>query len=752
MTTKTDPKNEPTKGEATAEKLPAKHKVERERQQFRALIIGNPNYFGNLKVSPFQPVLNIQSNTTYEEIGCVGFQPQFNRLEAVVYIKQELGYGGDVCSNGTPEYVRFYLSFDNGATWQDQGMASFTAYDIPGQKPLEYDVTLQIDPAQKFCFTENLPKVRAILSWNNPPPPNTPDFTPVYGNVEEAYIQIDPFKLIIVGDLFKAAQVKLPQNFEAVLDLTQPLAAAKPKVLNLTELQALYKDRGVPEHRFLFAEVQKLMAQPGLTESLMIPGFTGLLPELGVDFADLIGTLLQTDGDTRYEELKCVGLNPDLDTLVGVLTVKLPNGYSGDLCSAGSQEYVAFWVDWGDGAGWTYVGTTSVNVHDISSIPPEGLQYSVFLPVDLTCRHQPCQKGAKTAKVRAILSWEVPPPPANPNYVPTWGNREETLIHIKPGPICDPDDHTPYMDTVGNVAVCDINQATGLATGSGIIAAFTANESPFGGSVTITGFILNPPNVMAGAAPFKYKVSVRELPGGSWQPLSNDFKITVTEQFGAGSPVQYNDTQSIDPADGYYIYREQLYPNAWRLVAGRVLAKWVTGAPMIGLWEIKLEAKLPDGTILPVGVISCPDGSTRSAVKVRLDEVAPTANIQITGFSRGGGPVQPAVECSTFQVDDVIYGTYVVSDQHFNRLTLTVEPTGPASGATISPPSKAYPIVPTTGEMGTWSLDTSGMQPCGYIVRLWVEDRTIVNSGFIGWENHDSIGFCLETAPEEPEG
>ena len=29
--------------------------------------------------------------------------------------KQPFGYGGDICSSGTPEYVRFYLSFDNGA-------------------------------------------------------------------------------------------------------------------------------------------------------------------------------------------------------------------------------------------------------------------------------------------------------------------------------------------------------------------------------------------------------------------------------------------------------------------------------------------------------------------------------------------------------------------------------------------------------------------------------------------------------------
>src|SRR6516164_681620 len=165
---------------AAAEELP------KERSQFRALILVNPNYFGNIKVSPFPPVVQKAGDTNFEQIGGVGFQPQFNRLDAVVYIKQPGGYGGGLCTAGTPEFVRFYVSFDNGATWQDQGLTSFTAHDIPGATaaaPLEYAVSLQINPAKKFCFTANLALVRAILSWDVPPPPNEPDFTPVWGDV-----------------------------------------------------------------------------------------------------------------------------------------------------------------------------------------------------------------------------------------------------------------------------------------------------------------------------------------------------------------------------------------------------------------------------------------------------------------------------------------------------------------------------------------------------------------------------------------
>src|SRR2546429_2310074 len=54
---------------------------------------------------------------------------------------------------------------------------------------------------------------------------------------------------------------------------------------------------------------------------------------------------------------------------IGPLTIKRPNGYSGGLCTAGSQEYVAFWVDWG--SGWSYAGTTSVSVHDIGGVRSE---------------------------------------------------------------------------------------------------------------------------------------------------------------------------------------------------------------------------------------------------------------------------------------------------------------------------------------------------------------------------------------------
>jgi hypothetical protein len=92
--------------------------------------------------------------------------------------------------------VRFYLSFDNGATWDDQGMTSFQAYNVPegteGSKRLEYAVSLAIDPARKLCFFNPLIQVRAILSWNLAVPCADPNKVPTWGNREETLINIAP--------------------------------------------------------------------------------------------------------------------------------------------------------------------------------------------------------------------------------------------------------------------------------------------------------------------------------------------------------------------------------------------------------------------------------------------------------------------------------------------------------------------------------------------------------------------------------
>ena len=204
-----------------------------ERGGFKALMLANPNYFGNLLESPFKPVLPICCNTHYEELGCVGFHPQQNHLEAVVYVYQPSGYGSDICGAGTPEYVRFYLSFDKGSIWQDQGMTSFQAFNVPqgteGGKRLEFAASLAVNPLRRFCIFDPLIQVRAILSWNDPPPANQPGWKPVWGNVREATIQIEPRRFFFPPELFEVAKIKLPPLLEQMFDPEIPIPTKQPQ-------------------------------------------------------------------------------------------------------------------------------------------------------------------------------------------------------------------------------------------------------------------------------------------------------------------------------------------------------------------------------------------------------------------------------------------------------------------------------------------------------------------------------------------
>ncbi len=124
----------------------------------------------------------------------------------------------------------------------------------------------------------------------------------------------------------------------------------------------------------------------------------------------MLAALEESKADVSYEELECLGLDMNVDRLVTTFRIKRPIGYSGDLCSTGSIEHIAFWVDWDDQCEWTYLDTVSVNVHDIREIPDGGLCYAAVLPVDLTMIRRPC-KEPKVARVRAVLSWAIAPRP-----------------------------------------------------------------------------------------------------------------------------------------------------------------------------------------------------------------------------------------------------------------------------------------------------------------------------------------------------
>jgi hypothetical protein len=678
-----------------------------ERAAFKRLLLSNPNYFGNLAESAFTPVLAISGSTHYEELACVGFHPQQDRLEAVVHIYQPSGYGADLCGPGTPEYVRFYLSADNGVTWQDQGMTAFQAYNIPagteGGKRLEYAVSLPAYPTRKLCFVNPVIMVRAILSWNNPPPPNQPNWTPVWGNVHDANILVEPRRLIIPIEIFDIAKLKVPPQLNEVFDLETPIPTS-PKALGATELAALYKGKGVPVQRFAYKELSSF-ASP--TTTLSAEGFHALHPGISID-PSIIGALFpKTDGDVSYEELTCVGLDPNApDQLVGVIRVKKSAGYSGGPCTQGSREYVTFWADFdGDGVVETCLGTADVRVYDLTAFPSGGVYYSVRLPVDLSQYRRPCHQGPKVVLIRAILSWNSAAPCSNPNYVPTWGNREETLINIAPS------EQQPagHMAILGGIPVSKISNNSGdpnrgFTTPDAVFATNNippdgfGRPCPFGGRVSVQG---------APIVGYEYVVEVSQ-DGVVWTPVLT--ALDVTDQLGNVSE------HTANPVTKRFTYLD------FTSNVNGLLAQWETTGD--ALWYVRLAIFDSAGT---------PQGTDTHLIQ--LDNTAPDVSIVI---ATGTG------DCGKFPIGTHLAGTFVARDDNLGSYSLGVAPAVNPPGVGVPSPSLGYVnTAPAPGD--AWQLNTVDMKACGYVIEVTAVDRAILNSQAVGHYASDSAGFCLVT-------
>ena len=193
---------------------------------------------------------------------------------------------------------------------------------------------------------------------------------------------------------------------------------------------------------------------------------------------------------------------------------------------------------------------------------------------------------------------------------------------------------------------------------------------------------------------------------------------------------------------GYYLYEEDLTPPVQRFVEGDVLAQWHT--PVYegdGLYEIRVLLYKPGATPAP----DVPaDHVSSNVVKVMIDNKVPDAAVSLDA-----GP------CTKFKVGDSITGKFTAFDKHIYYYTLAVEPSV-AVAPVIDHPGETYPGGETATGLpalpashlngaanGTFKLDTSKMTPCGYVICLYVWDRTILNNYMQGNQNSASVGLCL---------
>lgn len=77
-------------------------------------------------------------------------------------------------------------------------------------------------------------------------------------------------------------------------------------------------------------------------------------------------------------------------------------------------------------------------MHDIPTIPTDGLAYAAVLLINLQSAVRSCEQP-KIARVRAGLSWNVASSITNPDAVPFYGNILDARVQIRPGiPTIDP--------------------------------------------------------------------------------------------------------------------------------------------------------------------------------------------------------------------------------------------------------------------------------------------------------------------------
>jgi len=381
-----------------------------ERINFKSNLLKNPNYFGTFP-GLGKVVKKINYNTTYEQLDCLGLNPGTGfgaqgTLEAVVQINQSSGYDSGPCGAGSKEWVRFYVS--DGISWTDLGTAGVNVYNLAGSThPVSYAVSIALPHLKKFCTAENIVEVRAILSWEFAPPANQPNFIPVWGNVVNARVQIAPalFFEVPIATLVGSGLLKIDPVVEPSLDLTKPLPAGIAQTPTFAELKNLYAKSEVPSHRYGFLEATKIASaslEKTVSAADAVKGLT--LPQtnlsIGAELQAILGVLEEVKGDTTYEQLTCAGYNPQTRTLEAVVSIKLNAGYSGGLCSAGSQEYVSFFAYFG--GMWNALGTAQVTVHDLKAITPGNpVNYAVFRLSNLTS--ELCEK-LTAVPLRAILS------------------------------------------------------------------------------------------------------------------------------------------------------------------------------------------------------------------------------------------------------------------------------------------------------------------------------------------------------------
>jgi hypothetical protein len=756
--------------------------VESERLQFKNLISLNPNYFGTLDDSvmleEFNPVFEVKGNTKYEELNCIGLLPEQDLFEAVLEVKLPYGYKGSLCTDGSKEYVSFYVDYGDGAGYTSVGApAEVNVHDLiaVSKGHIYYAVRKPFIPKNiKWCMDPQIVKVRAILSWEKVP--SGPDYIPVWGNIVEASVQIRPKKIYFIHPIpLHAYQVQVkPELIHPEIPYEEIIPQPYPLVENITYIgdkkeisevlansvkaeEAMLKDKTIEKER---SEFKKLISEnlnyfgsisekKNLDElkadiaKLPTGTLENLFPNLGIVWEKLI-PVKPFLFNVGFEEMTCLGLYPEEDLLEAIISIKRPSGYSGSLCTLGSNEYVAFYIDWGTGLGFEYVTTSMVNVHDIPEAANSPIQYAVKAKIpDIKPRLKDCNIE-HIVKVKAILSWNQDPTPYGHGYKPPWGNVLTRRIQIRPKTAvkCSinviNEIHVDHIDKAGST------EGQAIKVNSSNVTVPFVFDRPFGRYIAVWA------DIPDGIGYDSYRFSYREDTSTSWINITDKVRYPKA-LFGMDYRVpDENGWLSIKD----YKKDQEYYPL-------QALIHWNSGA-LNGLYHLKLElANLATNTISPQA----------SEVPIYLDN----KGIELKTF--GGTDLNLPAEgivvkdksgkyrkCSTFKGGEeiLIYGNFK-DDFFLNYNLILFGGNLPASGINLTDPVHGIFVRYDSGKTGIGNTGVTGAVNngsgvellsvnlcntipsnkhvnCAYGFRIAIRDRAIVGglSGYVFDTYHHS--------------
>lgn len=660
----------------------------------------------------------VQSNTFWEELTCVGFNPKEKRLEGIVSLKQSTGYGGTVCSPTSKEYIRFFVDFKDGSGFQDMGYSGFNACDMidnppEAQHPIMYMSQLRIDDEKyrRFldCSKAVIPTVRGILSWNIIPPSN-PNYVPSYGNVKDVNVQLERRRFIFWPEFFDVLKIKPSLDLLQVLPINEPIIFQPPAPPPVEALYRLNKASEVPDHRTFFSTVGSLLSGAGSFKKASAFNANEIL-KLKVDLNSIVDLLANDNNkaNVTFEEVKCIGMNTAIDTLGAVIHIKKSSGFNGNMCQAGSKEHVAFWADWNNNGNFDeYLGTTSFEVHDISNIPADGLFYNVALPVNVSNHLRKCANPNRI-KVRAVLSWEALPSTTDPNALNFWGNRVDAIVQIRPG---SENGVQSKLTFVGGVDRDDIDPTTHLYNYTTVFPTVN-NNRPWGGAVRFQGIIDR--NGFNGVIKYKLMYKKFGAPDTDYATVSTSETI---QMFDFNTFTETFDLQNAP--DGWFTYKQNAAAGLYN--EDNHLAWWNTGGLTDGSYTIKLLYTDEFGTEQTGDLFSM-------IINNKPMTVSPTANTVVdNGFDLD--EVIDGGDCHSYtDASPTINGHLRATHPFFASWSLQLEPTTHTHGTIPSPTSRSYSALGDTGDSNTvWTLNTAPLDPCGYTVSLLASTRVILNS------------------------